>query len=112
MTAYIVAGPTVALTATSSSSGSSIAPAAANSGVGGANGPTFFKVVNTSATVPVFFATAATAPTAVDGVSNCIAPGATDFIQVGVAGQVPATVYFAAVAASSTAVYVTPVTLV
>jgi len=112
MTAYIVVGPTVGLTATSSSSGSSIAPAAANSGVGGANGPTFFKVVNTSTTVPVFFATAATAPTAVYGGSNCIAPGATDFIQVGVPGQAPATVYFAAIAASSTAVFITPVALV
>lgn len=110
MTTYIVAGPTVALTATAVSSGSSIAPAAANSGVGGANGPTVFKVVN-SGTVPVFFATAATAPTAVDGISNCIAPGATDFIQVGVPRQAPVTVFFAAVAASSTAVYVTPVTL-
>ena len=112
MTAYIVAGATVALTATATSSGSSIAPAGANTGLGGANGPTFLKVVNTSATVPVFFETAATAPTAVDGVSNCIAPGATEFIQVATAGAAPSTVYFAVVAASSTAVYVTPITLV
>ena len=111
MTAYIVAGPTVEVTATSSSSGGSIAPAAANTGVTGANGPTFFKVVNTSASVPVFFKTASTAPTAVTAVDNCIAPGTTDFIQVAVAGQAPATVYFAAVAASSTLVYVTPVTI-
>ena len=111
MTTYIVAGPTVELTATSSSSGSSIAPSAANSGVGGANGPTFFKVVNTSATIPVFFKTGLTAPTAVTAIDNCIAPGATDFIQIGVAGQAPVTIYFAAVASSSTKVYVTPVTI-
>lgn len=112
MTAYIVAGPTIEITATSSSSGGSITPAGANTGVGGNNGPTVFKVVNTSSSVPVFFKTAATAPTAVTLVDNCIAPGSTDFIQVGVSGQAPATVFFAAVAASSTAVYVTPVTLV
>lgn len=118
MSTYIVAGATVALTATATSSGSSIAPADANSGLGGANGPTFLKVVNTSATEPVFFATAATAPTAVVPVtatntgSNCIAPGATEFIQVATAGVAPSTVYFAVVAASSTAVYITPITLV
>ena len=109
MSAYIVAGPTVALTATAVSSGGSIAPAAANSGVGGANGPTFLKVVNASVTLPVFFVTGATAPTAVDGVSNCIAPGDTAFIQVATPGQAPTTVYFAVVASASTAVYVTPV---
>jgi len=114
MTAYIVLGSTVRLAATTSSTGTAISPAAANSGVGGATGPTFFKVVNTSTTVPVFFATGATAPTAVSAQvgSNCIAPGATDFIQVGVPGQAPATVYFAVIAASSVDVYVTPVALV
>lgn len=112
MTAYIVAGPTVALTATSSSSGSSITPANANFGVDGANGPTVLKVVNTSATVPVFFKTATTAPTAVTAVDNCIAPGATDFIQVSVPRQPAVEIFFAAVAATSTSVYVTPVTLV
>ena len=114
MTAYIVLGSTVRLAATTSSTGTAISPAAANSGVGGATGPTFFKVVNTSTTVPVFFATGATAPTAVSAQvgSNCIAPGATDFIQVGVAGQPAVEIFFAVVAASSTAVYVTPITRV
>lgn len=111
MTPYIVAGPTVALTATAVSSGGSIAPSDAQSGVGGANGPVFLKVVNTSATVPVFFATGASAPTAVSGTSNCIAPGATNIIQTGVPRQIPETVFFAAVAAAATAVFVTPVSL-
>lgn len=112
MSAYIVAGPTVAVTATATSSGSSITPANANFGVDGANGPTVLKVVNTSASEPVFFKTATTAPTAVTAVDNCIAPGATDFIQVSVPGQPAVEIFFAAVAASSTLVYVTPVTLV
>lgn len=118
MSVYIVAGATVALTATATSSGSSIAPGAANSGVGGASGPTFLKVVNTSATEPVFFSSGATAPTAVIPVtatttgSNCIAPGATEFIQIATAGQAPIEIFFAVVAATTSAVYVTPITLV
>ncbi len=118
MSAYIVAGATVALTATASSSGSSITPAAASVGLDGANGPSFLKVVNTSATEPVFFRTGATAPTAVIPVtatntgSNCIAPGTTEYIKVNAAGQPPVEIFFAVVAATSTAVYVTPITLV
>jgi len=118
MNAYIVAGPTVALTATASSSGSSIAPAGANQGQDGSNGPNFLKVVNTSATVPVFFETGTTAPTAVIPVtatntgSTCIAPGTTEYIKVNTGGQAPVEIFFAAIAASSTAVYVTPVNLV
>ena len=111
MTTYIVAGPTVEVTATSSSSGSSIAPSAANTGVGGANGPTFFKVVNTNATYPAFFKTGLTAPVAVTGVDNPIAPLTTEFIQVSDAGQAPVEIFFAAVCTNSTKVYVTPVTI-
>ena len=116
MSAIIVAGPTVALTATSSSSGSSITPANANLGLNGANGPAFLRVVNTSATEPVFFRTGTTAPTAVIPVtatntgSTCIAPGATEYFKVNTASQPPVEIFFAVVAASSTAVYVTPVT--
>lgn len=118
MNAYIVSGPTVALTATASSSGSSIAPDAANQGQDGSNGPNFLKVTNTSATEPVFFRVGTTAPTAVVPVtatntgSNCIGPGATEYIKVGTAGQPAVEIFFAVVAASSTAVYVTPVTIV
>jgi len=116
-TPYIVAGATVALTATATSSGSSITPAAANLGLDGANGPAYLKVTNTSATEPVFFRTGTTAPTAVVPVtatntgSNCIGPGQTELIKVNAAGQAPVEIFFAVVAASSTAVYVTPVTL-
>ena len=116
-TPYIVAGPTVALTATATSSGSSITPANASQGQDGANGPAYLKVVNTSATVPVFFRVGTTAPTAVIPVtatntgSNCIGPGQTEIIKVGIAGQPAEEIFFAVVAASSTAVYVTPVTL-
>jgi len=116
-TAYLVAGPTVALTATATSSGSSITPANGSQGIDGANGPSYLKVVNTSATEPVFFRTGTTAPTAVIPVtatntgSNCIGPGETAFLKVNDAGQAPVEIFFAVVAASSTAVYVTPVTL-
>lgn len=118
MNAYIVAGATVALTATAASSGSSIAPADANSGQDGSNGPNFLKVTNTSATEPVFFRVGTTAPTAVIPVtatntgSNCIAPGTTEYIKVNTGGQAPVEIFFAVIAASSTAVYVTPVTVI
>jgi hypothetical protein len=118
MTAYIVTGPTVALTATATSSGSSITPAEASQNTNGGNGPAFLKVVNTSATETVFFRTDQTAPTAIIPVTatnpgnNSIGPGTTEFIKVNTTGQPPVEIFFAVVAASSTLVYVTPVNLV
>ena len=116
-TPYIVAGATVALAATATSSGDSITPAAANFGLDGANGPSYLKVTNTSATVPVFFKTGTSAPTATIPVaatstgSNCIGPGQTELIKVNNAGQAPVEIFFAVIAASAVDVYVTPVTL-
>jgi hypothetical protein len=118
MSAIIVSGPTVALTATATSSGSSITPANASQSPAGGDGPSYLRVVNTSATEPVFFRTGTTAPTAVIPVtatntgSTCIAPGATEYFKVGTAGQPTVEIFFAVVAASSTAVYVTPVALI
>jgi hypothetical protein len=116
MNAYQVIGNTEVITATATSSEINITPQE-TLGLGGVIGPKYLKITNGSADQNVYFKTGLTSQTAV--IPTAGSPGSTPIPAYGeVIIQVaadsvnpPATVYVAAVAASSSTVYVTPVVL-
>lgn len=116
MNAYQITGNTKVITATSSSSEISITPGEAGISFSGQPGPFFLKITNGSADQNVFFCTGNTSQTAVAPTAGNPANGVPIpaygevIVQVNDGPSVyPVTIYVAAVAASSTLVYVTPV---
>jgi hypothetical protein len=120
MQAYQVTGLTHKITATNVSSQINITPEEAGYSFAGQNGPYCFKITNGSADQNIYFSTGLTSQTAViptgDGAnagSTPIPAYAEVIVQVAAGdGLSPATIYVAAIAASSSPVFITPVTLV
>jgi len=119
VTAYQVTGLTHKITATSTSSEINITPTEAGTNFAGQGGPYYFKITNGSSSENVYFATGLTSQTAViptgDGASagSCVIPAYAEVIvQVANNTTTPATIYVAAIAASSSPVFVTPVSIV
>lgn len=118
--AYQVTGLTYLITATSTSSEIAITPAEAGTNFAGQGGPVFLKITNGSASENIYFKTGTTSQTAVIPTGDGVLAGSTPIpayaeviVQVSCpCSQVGTTVYVAAVAASSSPVFVTPVTLV
>ena len=115
---YQVTGPTHKVTATASSSQINITSTEAGFNFAGQGGPVYLKITNGSASENVFFATGLTSQTAViptgDGASagSCVIPAYAEVIvQVASQSNTPATIYVACVAAASSPVFITPVTL-
>ena len=114
---YQVTGLTHLITATSSSSEINITPTEAGTNFAGQGGPYFFKITNGSADQNIYFKTGLTSQTAViptgDGAnagSTPIPAYAEVIVQVANNTTTPQTIYVAAIAASSSPVYITPVT--
>jgi hypothetical protein len=120
LTPYQVTGLTHKVTATSTSSEISITPAEAGFSFAGQRGPVYFKITNGSADQNVYFATGLTSQTATiptgDGAnagSTPIPAYAEVIVQVAAGdGLSPSTIYVACIAASSSPVFITPVTIV
>lgn len=119
MNAYQVTGPTHLVTATSSSSEITITPTEAGFSFAGQGGPVFLKIANGSVSENVYFQTGLTTQTAIiptgDGANagSCVIPAYAEVIvQVAAQSNTPATIYVACVAASSSPVYITPVTVI
>jgi len=110
MSAYQLAGPVITVTANATPATGDVTSAEVTGNLGGGQTPLFLKVTNTSSTVPVFFDAELTV-ISVATAGTVIGPGQTEFIQV-LSNKAFQTVYYAASAASSVTVYVTPVTLV
>jgi hypothetical protein len=116
---YQVTGPTYLITATSTSSQINITPAEAGVSFTGKGGPFFLKITNGSSSENIYFSTGLTTQTAViptgDGVlaGSCVIPAYAEVIvQVENPNDSPATIYVAAVASSSSPVFITPVAIV
>lgn len=118
MNAYQVTGLTKVVTATATSSQINFTPAEVASSFSGQSGPVYLKITNGSAADNIYFKTGLTAQTAVIPTggtpgSTCIPAYAEVIVQVAAGdGLSPATIYVACVAATSSPVYITPVTLV
>jgi len=117
--AYQVTGPTHLVTATSSSSEINITPTEAGTSFSGAGGPYFLKITNGSSSENIYFSTGTTTQTAKiptgDGANagSCVIPAYAEVIvQVNQNTTTPATIYVAAIAASSSPVFITPVAVV
>jgi hypothetical protein len=117
--AYQVTGLTHKITATATSSEINITPTEAGTSFSGARGPIYLKITNGSSSDNIYFSTGLTTQTAViptgDGASagSCVIPAYAEVIvQVAGTNTAPATIYVAAVAANSSPVFVTPVTVV
>ena len=115
---YQVTGLTHKITATSTSSEINITPTEAGVNFAGQGGPVYLKITNGSVDQNIYFSTGLTSQTAViptgDGANagSCVIPAFAEIIvQVAAQSNTPATVYVAAVAASSSPVFITPVTL-
>ena len=119
LTPYQVTGLTHKITATSTSSEINITPTEAGVSFSGQGGPVYFKITNGSADQNVYFKTGLTSQTAVIPTGEGANAGSTPIpayaeviVQVAQGdGLSPATIYVAAIAASSSPVFVTPVTL-
>ena len=117
--AYQVTGLTHKITATSSSSSINITPTEAGTSFSGAGGPYYLKITNGSASENIYFATStsnisATIPTG-EGANagSCVIPAYAEVIvQVNQNTTTPATIYVAAIAASSSPVFITPVAII
>lgn len=114
---YQVTGLTHKITATSSSSQINITPTEAGTNFAGQGGPVYLKITNGSVDQNVFFATGLTSQTAVIPTGDGALAGSTPIpafaeviVQVASQSNTPATIYVAAIAASSSPVYITPVT--
>jgi hypothetical protein len=119
ITAYQVTGLTHKITATASSSEINVTPTEAGFNFAGQGGPVFLKITNGSSAENVYFSTGLTTQTAViptgDGASagSCVIPAYAEVIvQVASQSNTPATIYVACIAAASSPVFITPVTLV
>ena len=117
--AYQVTGLTHKVTATAVSSEINVTPTEAGFNFAGQGGPVFLKITNGSVSENVYFQTGLTTQTAViptgDGANagSCVIPAYAEVIvQVAAQSNTPATVYVACVAAASSPVFITPVTLV
>jgi hypothetical protein len=115
---YQVTGLTHKVTATSTSSEINITPTEAGFSFSGQPGPVYLKITNGSVSENVYFSTGLTSQTAViptgDGANagSCVIPAYAEVIvQVASQSSSPATIYVACVAASSSPVFITPVTL-
>jgi hypothetical protein len=116
---YQVCGLTHKITATSTSSEINITPTEAGISFTGQTGPLFFKITNGSSSENIYFKTGTTSQTAVIPTGDGVLAGSTPvpayaevIVQVAADQSVPsATIYVAAVAASSSPVFITPVVL-
>jgi hypothetical protein len=116
--AYQVTGLTHLVTATSTSSEINITPTEASVNFSGQGGPIFLKITNGSNSENVYFKTGTTSQTAVIPTGEGASAGSTVIpayaeviVQVASTSASPTTIYIACVAASSSPVYITPVTL-
>ena len=118
MLTYQVTGLTHLVTATSSSSSINVTPTEAGTSFSGQGGPVYLKITNGSSTENIYFTTGtanvtATIPTG-DGANagSCVVPAYAEVIvQVASQSGVPTTIFVASVAANSSPVFITPVTL-
>jgi hypothetical protein len=117
ITAYQVTGLTHLVTATAVSSEINITPTEAGTNFAGQGGPYFFKITNGSASENVYFKTGLTSQVAVIPTGDGVLAGSTPIpayaeviVQVANNTTTPQTIYVACVAASSSPVYITPVT--
>jgi hypothetical protein len=117
--AYQVTGLTHKVTATATSSQIDITPTEAGVSFSGATGPYYLKITNGSSSENVYFSTGLTSQTAKiptgDGANagSCVIPAYAEVIvQVANNTNSPATIYVAAIAASSSPVYITPVAII
>ena len=118
VTSYQVTGLTHKITAGTSSTEINITPTEAGTNFAGQGGPVFLKITNGSATENIYFNTGTANVTAViptgDGANagSCVIPAYAEVIvQVAAQSNTPATIYVASIAANSSPVYITPVTL-
>tara|TARA_R110002126_G_scaffold87537_1_gene210600 strand:+ start:2699 stop:3061 length:363 start_codon:yes stop_codon:yes gene_type:complete len=119
MLAYQVTGLTHKVTATAVSSETNITPTEAGVNFSGQGGPIYFKITNGSSSENVYFQTGTTSQTATiptgDGASagSCVIPAYAEVIvQVASTSAAPQTIYIACIAAASSPVFITPVTLI
>ena len=117
--AYQVTGLTHKITAGTSSTEINITPEEAGYSFSGQGGPYFLKITNGSVDQNVYFKTGLTSQTAVIPTGDGALAGSTPIpayaeviVQVENPNNTPATIYVAAVAASSSPVFITPVTIV
>lgn len=113
---YQVTGVTHKITATASSSQIDITPTEAGTGFSGQSGPYFLKITNGSVDQNIYFKTGLTSQTAVIPTGDGANAGSTPIpafgeviVQVAATSNSPATIYVAAIAASSSPVFITPV---
>jgi hypothetical protein len=118
MNSYQVTGLTHLVTANSTSSSINVTPTEAGTNFAGQGGPIYLKITNGSASENIYFKTGtanvtATIPTG-DGANagSCVIPAYAEVIvQVAAQSNTPTTIYVASIAANSSPVYITPVTL-
>lgn len=117
MNSYQVTGLTHLITATSTSSEINITPTEAGVNFAGQGGPYFLKITNGSSSENIYFATGTTSQTAIIPTGDGVLAGSTPIpaygeviVQVNNNTTSPATIYVAAIASSSSPVYITPVT--
>lgn len=119
MNAYQVTGLTHLVTANATSSSINVTTTEAGTSFSGQGGPVFLKITNGSASENIYFTTGtanvtATIPTG-DGANagSCVIPAYAEVIvQVASQSATPATIYVASIAANSSPVFITPVTLI
>ena len=116
--AYQVTGLTHKVTATSTSSEINVTPAEASINFAGQTGPVYLKITNGSASENVYFKTGTTSQTAVIPTGDGASAGSTPIpayaeviVQVAPTSGETSTVYVACIAAASSPVFITPVTL-
>jgi len=119
ISAYQVTGVTHKITATSTSAQISITPSEAGIGFSGQTGPYFLKITNGSVDQNIYFSVGLTSQTAVIPTGDGVLAGSTPIpafaeviIQVAPQSAAPAEIFVAAVASSSSPVFITPVAVV
>lgn len=119
ITSYQVTGLTHKITATSTSSEINITPDEAGFSFSGQRGPRYLKITNGSVDQNIYFVTGTTSQTAVIPTGDGASAGSTPIpafaeviVQVTPPSNAPATIYVAAIAASSSPVFITPVSIV
>ena len=116
--AYQVTGLTHLVTATATSSEINITTTEAGANFAGQGGPIYLKITNGSASENVYFKTGTTSQTAVIPTGDGVLAGSTPIpayaeviVQVAPISAAPTTIFVACVAAASSPVFITPVTL-